>query len=134
MIGFGPIVARALSVAEALEAQGWSVGVIDARFAQPLDGDLILGSVPGTQLLVTLEESALPGGFGAAVLELLADASPPATRPPVKRIGIPAGSFVDHGSVSDLRRVLGLDEAGIRAQVQEAIAALGLIPAGARPG
>ncbi len=88
----------------------------------------------GTQLLVTLEESALPGGFGAAVLELLADASPPAARPAVRRIGIPAGSFVDHGSVSDLRRVIRLDDAGIRAQVQEAIAAMGLAPARARPG
>jgi 1-deoxy-D-xylulose-5-phosphate synthase len=132
IVGIGPIIARGLAVAEALEATGWSVGVIDARFVQPLDRQLILGSAAGRQLLVTLEESALPGGFGSAVLELLADASDMGAMPPVRRIGIPAGRFVDHGSVSDLRRIVRLDEAGIRAQIQEAIAALGLAP-GAKP-
>lgn len=131
IVGFGPIVARGLSVAQTLEEEGWSVGVIDARFAQPLDRELILSSAVGTRLLVTLEESALPGGFGSAVLELLADGTQPGTMPAIKRIGIPAGSFVDHGSVADLRRVIRLDEDGIRVQVQEAIAALGLAPASA---
>ncbi len=46
----------------------------------------------------------------------------------IRRIGIPAGRFVEHGSVADLRRVLRLDEAGIRAQVEEAIGSLGLTP------
>jgi 1-deoxy-D-xylulose-5-phosphate synthase len=131
IVGIGPIIARGLAVAEALEASGWSVGVIDARFVQPLDRELILGSAAGRQLLVTLEESALPGGFGSAVLEALADAPDRRAMPPVRRIGIPAGRFVDHGSVSDLRRIVRLDEAGILAQVQEAIAALGLAPGAA---
>jgi deoxyxylulose-5-phosphate synthase len=48
--------------------------------------------------------------------------------PPVRRIGIPAGRFVDHGSVTDLRHALRLDEAGIRSQIEEAAAALGLLP------
>ena len=69
IVGLGPIVARGLAVAEALESEGWSVAVIDARFALPLDADLILGQAAGRQLLVTLEEGALPGGFGSAVLE-----------------------------------------------------------------
>ncbi len=115
-----------------MESAGWSVAVVDARFALPLDADLILGQAAGRQLLVTLEEGALPGGFGSAVLELLADAadaSDTVTWPVVRRIGIPAGRFVDHGSVADLRRVLRLDEPGIRAQVEEAIASLGLSPA-----
>ena len=131
MVGFGPILARGLRVAEDLGAEGWSVGVIDARFAQPLDRDLILGSASGKRLVVTLEESALPGGFGSAVLELLADsadASGPGAMPAVKRIGIPAGRFIDHGSVSDLRRLIRLDEEGIRAQMEEAIESLGLMP------
>ena len=84
---------------------------------------------------MTLEESALPGGFGSAVLELLADAgvsTGPAAGPAVKRIGIPAGRFVDHGSVSDLRRLIRLDEEGIHAQVLEAIAAR-WPPSGAHP-
>jgi 1-deoxy-D-xylulose-5-phosphate synthase len=125
-LGLGPIVARGLAVAEALAAEGWSVGVIDARFAVPLDRDLILARAAGCRLLVTLEESALPGGFGSSILELLAEALEPASQPAVRRIGIPAGRFVDHGSVTDLRRTLRLDEVGIRDQVEEAITSLDL--------
>ncbi len=77
IVGLGPILARGLEAAEGLEAQGWSVAVVDARFARPIDSELILASVAGKQLVVTLEESALPGGFGSAVLETLADDAPP---------------------------------------------------------
>jgi 1-deoxy-D-xylulose-5-phosphate synthase len=132
IVGLGPIVARGLAVAEALTAEGWSVAVIDARFALPLDAKLIRERAARVPLVVTLEESALPGGFGSAVLELLADAGAPGQLPAVRRIGIPAGRFVDHGSVTDLRRVLRLDEAGIRTQVEEAIASLGLAPSAGR--
>jgi 1-deoxy-D-xylulose-5-phosphate synthase len=132
IVGLGPIVARGLAVAEALEDEGWSVGVIDARFALPLDAALIRGRAAGVRLVVTLEESVLPGGFGSAVLESLAEGADPASLPAVRRIGIPAGRFVDHGSVTDLRRVLRLDEAGIRAQVEESILALGLMPVAGR--
>ena len=128
IVGLGPIVARGLAVAEALGADGWSVGVIDARFALPLDAALIRGRAAGVRLIVTLEESVLPGGFGSAVLESLAEDADPASLPAVRRIGIPAGRFVDHGSVTDLRRVLRLDEAGIRAQIEESIRTLGLVP------
>jgi 1-deoxy-D-xylulose-5-phosphate synthase len=134
-VGLGPIVARGLAVAHRLIEAGWSVGVIDARFALPLDRDLILESTAHARLVVTLEESALPGGFGSAVLEVLADARPAVSVPDharsVLRIGIPAGRFIDHGSVADLRRVLRLDEAGIGAQVEEAIAGLGIVPSAA---
>jgi 1-deoxy-D-xylulose-5-phosphate synthase len=129
LVGLGPIVGRALAVAEDLAAEGWSVGVIDARFARPLDETLI-AEAAGAPLLVTLEESALPGGFGSAVLEVLAALPAGVPRPVVRRIGVPAGRFVDHGSVADLRRQIGLDEAGIRAQVLGAIEALGLPPSG----
>jgi 1-deoxy-D-xylulose-5-phosphate synthase len=132
IVGLGPIVARGLAVADALEAEGWSVGVIDARFAVPLDARLIRERAAGVPLVVTLEENVLPGGFGSAVLELLAEAADPDSLPAVRRIGLPAGRFVDHGSVTDLRRVLRIDEAGIRAQVEEAIRAIGLAPATAR--
>ncbi len=131
ILGLGPILARGLTVADELEEAGWSVGVVDARFARPLDRDLILESTRDKRLIVTLEESVLPGGFGSAVLEVLADADAAAgapTMPPLKRIGLPDGKFVDHGSVSDLRRLVRIDEAGIRAQIDEAIGALGLDP------
>jgi 1-deoxy-D-xylulose-5-phosphate synthase len=128
IIGLGPIIARGMAVADRLAKLGWSVSVVDARFARPLDRELIIRSARGRQLVVTLEESVLPGGFGAAVLEVLADATPPAPVPAVKRIGLPDGSFVDHGSVSDLRALVRLDEAGIQAQIEEAIAVHRLQP------
>ena len=130
LIGLGPIVARGLAVAEQLAAEGWSAGVVDARFARPLDRELILQQARGKRLIVTLEESVLPGGFGGAVLEALADADGTELRPPLKRIGLPDGAFVDHGSVTDLRALLRIDEPGIRAQVEEALATHGLTPTG----
>jgi 1-deoxy-D-xylulose-5-phosphate synthase len=124
IVGLGPIIHRGLEAAEELAADGWSVGVVDARFARPLDRELILAAAAGARLLVTLEESVLPGGFGAAVLEVLADSG--AAIPPVKRIGLADGAFVDHGSVSDLRRLVRLDRQGIREQIEEAVAEHGL--------
>ncbi len=130
IIGLGPIIDRGLSAADELEAAGWSVGVVDARFARPIDRGLVLEQARKARLLVTLEESVLPGGFGAAVLEVLADADDAAARAPVKRIGLPDGKFVDHGSVSDLRRQVRIDTSGIKEQIDEAIEIHGLAPAG----
>jgi 1-deoxy-D-xylulose-5-phosphate synthase len=128
-VTFGPITARALEVADALEAEGWSVGVLNARFAKPLDRQLILDQARGRQLVVTFEESVVTGGFGGAVLEAFEEArlTDPAYRGiPVKVIGIPGDRFVDHGAVTDLRRLIRLDVPGLTAQVRETIAALGI--------
>jgi 1-deoxy-D-xylulose-5-phosphate synthase len=131
LVGFGPIVMRALDAASALEADGWSVGVINARFAKPLDRRSILDAARGKRLVVTFEESVVTGGFGSAVLELLEEArlaDPTYRDVSVRIIGIPGDRFVDHGSVADLRRVLRLDAAGLEAQVRESLAALGATP------
>ncbi len=128
-VTFGPITARALDVADALEARGWSVGVINARFAKPLDRQLILDGARGKQLVVTFEESVVTGGFGSGVLEAfeearLADAAYRGV--PVKILGIPGDRFVDHGSVTDLRRLIRLDVPGLLGQVEEAMTQLGI--------
>jgi 1-deoxy-D-xylulose-5-phosphate synthase len=126
-VGFGPIVARALEAAQGLERDGWSVGVINARFAKPLDGQLILDEARGKRLVVTFEESVVTGGFGSGVLELIEEArlSDRAYRDVAVRIvGIPGDRFVDHGSVSDLRRMLRLDAAGLADQVRETLSSL----------
>ncbi len=131
IVGFGPIVMRGMAVADALAADGWSVGVINARYAKPLDRQLILEQARGKRLVVTLEESVVSGGFGSAILELLEEArtADPAYRDVVVRIvGIPADRFVDHGSVADLRRLIRLDPPGIEAQVREALATLRATP------
>jgi 1-deoxy-D-xylulose-5-phosphate synthase len=130
-VGFGPIVARAMEAASMLEAEGWSVGVINARYARPLDRQLILDQARGKRLLVTFEESVVTGGFGTGVLELVEEArlADPAYRDLAVRIlGIPGERFVDHGSVADLRRVLRLDADGLAAQVREALEMLRATP------
>ncbi len=130
-VGFGPIVARASEAAIALEAEGWSIGVINARFARPLDRQLILDQARGKRLVVTFEESVVTGGFGSGVLELFEEArlADPAYREVAVRIvGIPGDRFVDHGSVADLRRVLRLDAPGLAEQVRETLATLRATP------
>lgn len=132
IVGFGPIVERGRQAADALEAEGWSVGLINARFAKPLDRQLILDQARGCRLVVTLEESVATGGFGSGVLELIEDARlvEPVYRDVLVRIiGIPADRFVDHGSVEELRRMLRLDGPGIAGQIREALAKVGATPA-----
>jgi 1-deoxy-D-xylulose-5-phosphate synthase len=132
IVGFGPIVERGRKAAELLAAEGWSVGVMNARFAKPLDRQLILDQSRGKTLVVTLEESVVTGGFGSGVLELIEEArlSDPAYRSvALKVIGIPADRFVDHGSVDALRRLLGLDVQGIAAQIRDVLSRMR-----ARPG
>ncbi|HTK46177.1 MAG TPA: 1-deoxy-D-xylulose-5-phosphate synthase [Patescibacteria group bacterium] len=130
-VGFGPIVMRALEVAEELADDGWSIGVVNARFAKPLDRQLILDQARGKRLVVTFEESVVAGGFGSAVLEAIEDArlTDQALRDTTVRIvGIPADRFVDHGAVGDLRRALRLDAPGLSEQVREAVTAMSLAP------
>jgi 1-deoxy-D-xylulose-5-phosphate synthase len=140
IVGFGPIVERGRQAAELLAADGWSVGLLNARFAKPLDRQLILDQARGKVLVVTLEESVVTGGFGSGVLEAIEEArvADPAFRAvAVKIVGIPADRFVDHGSVDELRRTLRLDAAGIAAQIRETLSRLRAEPrtaSAARPG
>ena len=130
-VGFGPIVDRARQAAALLAAEGWSVGLINARWAKPLDRQLILEQARGKRLVVTLEESVTTGGFGSAVLELLEEARAvdPAFREVLlKIIGIPADRFIEHGSVADLRHLVRLDVEGIAGQVRETLALLHAAP------
>jgi len=131
IVGFGPIVERGRQAADMLAAAGWSVGLINARFAKPLDRQLILDQARGKVLLVTLEESVVTGGFGAGVLEVLEEArlADPAYRDVAVRIvGIPADRFIEHGSVDQLRRLLRLDAAGIAGQICETLVRLKATP------
>ena len=128
-VGFGPIVARAVEAADLLAADGWSVAVVNARFAKPLDEAMIVGQARDKKLVVTFEESVVSGGFGSGVLEAVETARlhDEALRAvPVRILGIPGDRFVDHGSVADLRRLLRLDGPGLAAQVRETLTELGL--------
>ncbi|OGQ84199.1 MAG: hypothetical protein A2289_10750 [Deltaproteobacteria bacterium RIFOXYA12_FULL_58_15] len=94
-----------MQAAELLEQEGISLAVVDARFVKPLDRDLLIDEACRTGFLVTVEENALQGGFGSAVLELLAE-----ERLAVKtlRFGVP-DCFVEQGSQAQLRQRIGLD-------------------------
>ncbi len=130
-IGFGPITMRAVEVADALAKDGWSIGIINARFAKPLDRQLILDQARGKRLVVTFEESVVTGGFGSAVLEMLEEERQidvALRQTSVRILGIPGDRFVDHGSVADLRRLLRLDAEGLTEQVREAATTLELQP------
>ena len=104
---------------------------INARFAKPLDRELILAEARGKRLVVTFEESVVSGGFGSGVLEAIEEArlGDAALRDvPVRIIGIPGERFVDHGSVADLRQLLRIDAPGLAAQVRETLLELGATP------
>ena len=97
----GPMVQEAMRLADRLAAEEHiSVGVVNARFVKPLDRTLLLSQAAVVPLLVTMEDHALAGGFGSAVLEALQDADCPAA---VERIGWP-DRFIEHGSSVDILR------------------------------
>jgi 1-deoxy-D-xylulose-5-phosphate synthase len=109
LLGYGYGVALAREAAQILAKHGLEATVADARFAKPIDGELVDGLAREHELLVTIEENVLPGGFGSAVLEHLEDAfvEAPGERARVLRIGLP-DFYVTHGKPALLRAEVGL--------------------------
>jgi 1-deoxy-D-xylulose-5-phosphate synthase len=116
ILAIGTTVAPALEAARALADKGIEATVVNARFAKPLDAELITGLAGRIKRLVTVEENALSGGFGNGIIDLLQQSGISEIR--VKTIGIP-DEFVEHGSQSRLRANYGLDAEGIARQVLE---------------
>ena len=116
MIGFGSMVYPAMQVAEILSEHGIEATVVNARFAKPLDTELILPLAEQIGRVVTLEEGCLVGGFGSAVAEALLDAD---VVVPVKRIGVP-DVLVDHAEPDQSKAALGLTTPQIADQVLQA--------------
>ena len=114
----GHLLSEAREAVGLLEERGISAALINARFVKPLDKDLILQWATFTGRVVTLEENTILGGFGAAVLELLAKEG---VMVPVLNLGIP-DDFVTHGSIKELRRELGLDGPSLADRIQRWIA------------
>jgi 1-deoxy-D-xylulose-5-phosphate synthase len=108
LLGYGYGVQVALRAAEILRNRGLEATVADGRFAKPLDGELTERLAADHDLLVTIEENVLPGGFGSAVLEHLEDAwaERDDERARVMRIGLP-DRYVAHGKPSILRDEVG---------------------------
>ncbi len=104
LLAVGVMVEAAFETAKKLEKEGYSVAVVNARFVKPLDRDLILKLASFCKLVVTMEENAIHGGFGSAVLELL-NVSENST--PTLSFGIP-DRFIAQGSPEEQRRDAGL--------------------------
>ncbi len=115
IIAIGSTVYPALEAAEVLKQKGISAGVINARFVKPLDAALIGDAARNTGRIITVEENALQGGFGSAVLEMLYDSGLQDIR--VRRLGIP-DRYIEHGSQAQLRKALGIDAEGIAAAAE----------------
>ncbi|MFO7270861.1 1-deoxy-D-xylulose-5-phosphate synthase [Sphaerobacter thermophilus] len=122
IVALGTMVLPAERAADILAEQGIHATVINARFVKPLDEELILSSAQRTGHLLTVEEAMLAGGFGSAVLELLAREG---LRLPVTTLGVPDRIF-DHAPQGVLRKQAGLDAETIAAR---AAALLGARPA-----
>ena len=104
IVAYGAMVAPAMATAGLLQEKGIRAAVINARFLRPLDEALILPMAQRISKVVTMEEGALAGGFGAAVVETLVDHD---VLVPVLRIGIP-DVLVDHASPDQSKQSLGL--------------------------
>jgi 1-deoxy-D-xylulose-5-phosphate synthase len=118
LVAYGSLFPACVRAMERLREEGIQVGVINARFAKPLDRTTILKAVEELPLVVTVEEGTLEGGFGSAVLEA-ANAAGLDTRR-VVRLGLP-DRFVEHGERGELLADLGLDADGICATVRRAL-------------
>jgi 1-deoxy-D-xylulose-5-phosphate synthase len=122
LLGYGYGVTVALDTARVLAAHDVHPTVADARFAKPLDSELLERLALGHDLIVTVEENVLPGGFGSAVLEHLEDAfaEGPRERARVLRIGLP-DRYVTHGKPALLREEVGLTGESVADRVLTAL-------------
>ncbi|MEY4982142.1 MAG: 1-deoxy-D-xylulose-5-phosphate synthase, partial [Pseudomonadota bacterium] len=119
ILSFGTRLAEVLKAAEALAARGIAPTVIDARFAKPLDRDLILNAARHHEALVTVEEGAV-GGFGSHVAQLLADEGVFDRGLRFRSMVLP-DIFIDQASPERMYQIAGMDAAQIEAKVLEAL-------------
>jgi 1-deoxy-D-xylulose-5-phosphate synthase len=115
LIAIGSMVDTAVKVAQLLANKGLSCTVVNARFIKPLDAETILDAIYNSNGVVTLEENVLAGGFGSAILELMANEG---LRQKVLRIGL-EDDFVTHGKVNILKEVYGLTPEKILLRIEE---------------
>jgi 1-deoxy-D-xylulose-5-phosphate synthase len=115
LLAFGTLLHPALAVADKLDAT-----VVNMRWVKPLDVELLLEVAADHEALVTLEDGALMGGAGSAVLEALQAAG---VNKPVLQLGLP-DRFIEHGDPVKLMALQGLDAAGIEKSIQARFPAL----------
>jgi 1-deoxy-D-xylulose-5-phosphate synthase len=114
VIAFGNMTNYAVKAVEELNSTGIDCELINARFAKPLDYDMLDRVGTGFTKVITIEENALPGGFGSSVLEYFTDKN---YRSEILRIGLP-DAFVDHGTQEELHHILKIDAEGIAERIK----------------
>jgi 1-deoxy-D-xylulose-5-phosphate synthase len=117
LLGYGSGVGKALEAAELLAERGLEVTVADARFAKPIDAGLVAQLAAEHDLLVTVEEGVLAGGFGSAVWETLSDAGLNAR---ILRVGLP-DEYVTHGAPKLLHEEVGFTGQRIAERIEAAV-------------
>ncbi|WP_017186563.1 1-deoxy-D-xylulose-5-phosphate synthase [Alkalibacillus haloalkaliphilus] len=118
ILTFGTMIERAMEAAANLEKEDISVRVVNARFIKPLDANMLRQISQEHLPILTVEEHALQGGFGSAVLEFFEEEK--VAYPFISRMGIP-DRFIEHGSVDDLLEEVGLTAKHIQKEVKEIV-------------
>ena len=121
LLGYGSGVSKALGAADILASHGISVTVADARFAKPIDAGLAAQLAAEHELLVTVEEGVLAGGFGSAVWETLSETGVGLGATRIMRVGLP-DRYVTHGSPALLHGEVGYTSERIAQRVLAAVA------------
>lgn len=125
----GPMVKRAVDASRILAVHGVSCAVINARFAKPVDSELILDHARSTGLLITVEDGIAAGGFGSAIAEAASERG--LSGIDIIRLGLP-DRFIEHGTREWLLSGLGLDGPGIASTVSGVLAGRRAADVGAR--
>jgi 1-deoxy-D-xylulose-5-phosphate synthase len=120
IIAYGVLAAQALVAAETLAAEGLDVAVVDARFCKPLDREMLGRALTDGRPAVTLEDHALEGGFGSAVLEHAVAAGLPTRH--LTRLGHPADRLIEFKSRQAQLEDAGLDAQSVADTVRRALA------------
>lgn len=116
ILAYGNPVHAALAAAELLAKDGIQATVVNARFAKPLDEELLAGTISKFSRVITVEEGSIPGGFGDAVLEFFHSHSS-LKEPKIRIIGLP-DAYIDHGPQALYRDRFNLTAEGIVREVQ----------------
>jgi 1-deoxy-D-xylulose-5-phosphate synthase len=118
IVSYGALTQHAIAAAEQLGAEGMSVGIVDARFCKPIDGDMLARVLRPGHAVLTLEDHSLQNGFGTAVLEYAASHELPTAD--LTRLGMP-DRLIGHATRPQQLAEVGLDVPGIIASVRDAV-------------
>jgi len=118
LIAYGALVSQAMAAAAELEAEGLSVGVIDARFCKPIDGEMLSRVLRAGHAVLSVEDHSLQNGFGSAVLEYAVAHGLPTGN--ITRLGMP-DRLIAHATRGQQLAEVGLDAAGIGRSVRDAV-------------